>query len=218
MGRPARLAHYVAQMMHESSRFRYDREIWGPTPAQKRYDTRTDLGNSPEKDGDGKKYSGRTVIQITGKSNYKQFTSWCRKLDSGAPDFVGNPELVNTDPWEGLGPLWYWSTRKLNAPADKNLLEKVTRKINGGTNGLADRYQCYDRAALVLLGYSPTDVRSFQEAHGLKPDNISGLNTRAALHTALQQLPDLSVDALRTTSVWGVLFDIIAKLLKGLSK
>ena len=60
MDRPHRLTQYFAQLMHESGDFRYDREIWGPTAAQQRYDTRTDLGNTPEKDGDGYRYRGRT--------------------------------------------------------------------------------------------------------------------------------------------------------------
>ncbi|PND23933.1 hypothetical protein CN933_29770 [Sinorhizobium sp. M4_45] len=65
MDRPHRLAQYLAQLMHESGDFRYDREIWGPTPAQQRYDTRTDLGNPPGKDGDGYLYRGRTGMQLT---------------------------------------------------------------------------------------------------------------------------------------------------------
>jgi putative chitinase len=56
LDRPHRLAQLVSQITHESGDFRYDREIWGPTPAHARYDTRADLGNTPALDGDGKKY------------------------------------------------------------------------------------------------------------------------------------------------------------------
>ncbi|MCO6426345.1 hypothetical protein ACVMB3_004514 [Sinorhizobium meliloti] len=91
----------------------YDREIWGPMPAQQRYDTRTDLGNKPEKDGDGYLYLGRTGMQLTGKDNYRQFRNWCRAAGLDCPDFVKNPDAVNTDPWEGLVPLFYWDTRDL---------------------------------------------------------------------------------------------------------
>ena len=185
LDKPHRVAQYVGQMMHESARFRHDREIWGPTPAQKRYDTRTDLGNSPEVDGDGKKYSGKTAIQITGKSNYLQFTRWARKLDPSAPDFVEEPEAANTDPWEGLGPIWYWSTRKLNTWADKGDRRAVTKKINGGYNGMSDRNVCIDRASLVLLGYSPSDIRGFQAGNGLIADGDSGKKTRAMMHKLL---------------------------------
>lgn len=188
---PHRLAHYLAQIMHEAGEFVHDREIWGPTDAQKRYDTRTDLGNTPEIDGDGELYKGRTAIQVTGRSNYQQFTAWARKLDRSAPDFVANPELVNTSPWEGLAPIWYWDTRKLNKFADANDIEMVTRRINGGTNGHDDRVRLYTRAGLVLAGFDADDVAGFQrearEAGWLPkdPDQIDGVpgpKTRAAIH------------------------------------
>ena len=115
LDKPHRQAHLLAQLMHESGNFQFDQEIWGPTPAQARYDTRTDRGNTPEKDGDGYLYRGRAGIQITGKANYAAFRDWCRKNKWSAPDFVAKPDLVNTDPWEGLVPLWYWSTRNLMA-------------------------------------------------------------------------------------------------------
>ena len=185
LDKPHRLAQYIGQMMHESARFRHDREIWGPTPAQKRYDTRTDLGNSPEADGDGKKYSGKTAIQITGKSNYRQFTRWARVLDPLAPDFVVDPDAANTDPWEGLGPIWYWDTRNLNVWADKGDRRAVTKKINGGYNGMSDRNTCIDRASLVLLGYAPDDIRGFQSENGLDVDGESGKNTRTRMHKLL---------------------------------
>lgn len=194
-----RLAHYVAQLAHESGAFRYDREVWGPTPAQLRYDTRTDLGNTPEKDGDGKRNAGRGPLQITGGDNLRAFTAWVRKnVDPKAPDFFASPDLINTDPWEGLGPIWYWHTRKLNAYADNNDIEMITRLINGGLNGFADRLHWYTRTALVLAGYAPTDIAGFQEVAqraGLLPkdepnqksqvDGVAGPKTRAALHMML---------------------------------
>ena len=185
LDKPHRLAQYVGQMMHESARFRYDRELWGPTPAQKRYDTRTDIGNSPELDGDGFIYRGRTAIQITGKYNYRQFTDWAYKLDTSAPDFEADPDAANTDPWEGLGPIWYWDTRDLNTYADKGNRRAVTKKINGGYNGMADRDKCIDRASLVLLGYAPNDIRGFQSGSGLIADGVTGKKTRAAMHKLL---------------------------------
>ena len=161
---PHRLAQYVAQVAHETARFRYDREVWDGKGAQARYDTRTDLGNTPERDGDGFKYRGRTGIQITGKANYQQFTDWARRLDPSSPDFVADPDAANTDPWEGLGPIWYWDSRSLNRHADTGNNEMVTRRINGGLND---------------------DVRGFQMARGLAVDGVSGPMTRAAMHSAL---------------------------------
>jgi putative chitinase len=200
-----RLAHYIPQLAHESGAFRYDREVWGPTPAQARYDQRTDLGNTPEIDGDGKRNAGRGPIQITGGHNLREFTEWVRRfVDRDAPDFFANPELINTDPWEGLGPIWYWMTRDLNRYADANDIEMVTQKINGGFNGLADRLHWYTRTALVLLGFDPNDVKGFQRQAQLagrlpsdpaQVDGVAGPKTRAALHLALVALSDVPVHA-----------------------
>lgn len=186
-----RLAQFLPQLLHESADFRYDREIWGPTPAQTRYDTRIDLGNTAAADGDGKLYMGRTGIQITGKANYQAFRDWCRaKINPQAPDFVARPDLVNSDPWEGLGPFWYWDVgnperKSLNRYADAGNAEMITRRINGGLNGYDDRLDYLTRTSLVLLGYQPTAVKMFQGDYGLTPDGITGPATRAALHAAL---------------------------------
>ena len=196
LDRPHRLAHFIAQVGHESGGFRFDREVWGPTPAQKRYDTRTDLGNTPEADGDGQKNAGRGPIQLTGGGNILRFESWCRARGYEPPDLSGNPDLINTDPWEGLSAFWYWSVgnptgKSLNAYADENIIEQITKKINGGLNGFEDRLRYYTRAALVLLGYKPDQVRAFQTKAFTDPKEIDGdpgPKTRAKLHLALVEM------------------------------
>lgn len=197
LDRPHRLAHFLAQLLHESGSLRHDREVWGPTPQQRKYDTgrlARQLGNTPAPDGDGRRYRGRTAGMITGRANYAAFTAWARRLDAGAPDFVKEPEKANTDPWEGLGPLWYWDAgnpegRSLNRYADDNNIEMITRRINGGMNGFADRVDAYVRAALVLLGYSTgrEALRRFQREHPQagEADGVAGARTRMALHGAL---------------------------------
>ncbi|MDQ0558676.1 putative chitinase [Rhizobium mesoamericanum] len=192
MDRPHRAVQFYAQIMHESGDFRYDREVWGPTAAQNSYDTRADLGNTPALDGDGKIYMGRTAMQITGKANYRAFTDWCQSHAMNSPDFVRNPDAVNTDPWEGLGPLWFWDTNGLNKFADQGDIEMITRRINGGINGLADRVDHYVRLSLVVLGYKPDGIRQFQATSGLAVDGEAGPRTRAELHKALLALSGAS--------------------------
>lgn len=188
LNQPHRLAQFLAQIMHESGEFRFDREVWGPTPAQKRYEGRKDLGNLQP--GDGARFKGHTAMQITGRANTKAFRDWCRKhVDATCPDFLKHPELMNTDPWEGLGPIWYWDTRGLNRLADQGDVENITERINGGLNGYADRVTLLGRASLVLLGYAPDAVKKFQSDHGLELiDGKPGPKTRAAMHVALVAL------------------------------
>lgn len=189
--RPHRLAMYLGQLAHESAGWKFDREIWGPTAAQKRYEGRKDLGNTQP--GDGSRFRGRGPIQITGRHNYGEFTAWARKMDRDAPDFVADPDAVNTDPWEGLGPIWYWDTRNINTMADRGDFETVTRRINGGLNGYADRQMRYARAALILMGRKPNDVRGYQSAVGLTADGIAGPKTLASMHKTLASMPPVEL-------------------------
>ncbi|WP_275024075.1 glycoside hydrolase family 19 protein [Pseudomonas syringae group genomosp. 3] len=128
---PLRIAAFIAQVGHESGQLRYVREIWGPTPQQLGYEGRKDLGNTVA--GDGSKYRGRGLIQITGRANYAE----CG--EALGLDLIHHPELLEQPEHATMSAAWYWSSRGLNSLADKGDFLQITRRINGGTNGLADR-------------------------------------------------------------------------------
>lgn len=184
--KPHQLAHVLAQVMHESGGLQFDREIWGPTAAQKRYEGRQDLGNTQK--GDGSKFRGYGPIQVTGRANTTSFRDWCRKRGLNPPDFVAKPDLIATSPWAGWSVVWYWETRGLNKYADINDIEMITRRVNGGLNGYEDRLSYYDRAALVLLGRNPDGILDFQAKAGIRVDGTSGPQTRAEMHRQLVAL------------------------------
>lgn len=143
-----RICHFMAQIAHESDSFRAIEEYASGAA----YDTgrlATRLGNTPEADGDGQRYKGRGPIQITGLDNYKTFLAWCRKRYPDCPDFVRYPERVGEFPWAFLAAVWYWDTRKLNTYADKNDIRSITKRINGGYNGLADRRAKFRKAVAI---------------------------------------------------------------------
>lgn len=127
MDSPLRLAHFLAQVGHESGSFKYMEEIASGSA----YEGRADLGNTAP--GDGVKFKGRGPIQITGRANYRFFG---RQIGI---DLERRPEIA-AYPSIGLHlACAYWGNRNLNGLAEKDLLEDITRKINGGLNGLADR-------------------------------------------------------------------------------
>ena len=145
LNEPAVLAQFLAQVMHESGGLRYVREIWGPTKAQKGYEGRKDLGNTMA--GDGKRYKGRGLIQITGRNNYRS----CSIALYGAPDvLLGKPEMLESVIPACRSAGWFWQSSKLNALADENDFTRITLRINGGQNGAADRQIHYQRACEVL--------------------------------------------------------------------
>jgi putative chitinase len=122
-----RLAHFMAQVIHESGGFRYMEELASGAA----YEGRADLGNVAP--GDGTRYKGRGPIQITGRANYRTFGQ------AIGIDIENHPEICAI-PSIGLHlALEYWKSRNLNALADADDVVGITRKINGGTNGLDDR-------------------------------------------------------------------------------
>lgn len=145
---PVRLAAFLAQTGHESGAGRYVAEIWGPTPAQTRYEGRADLGNLQP--GDGKRYKGRGLIQTTGRANYVRLRDRLRAAGVDCPDFEAEPEQLEHPRWAALSAADYWDMRQINAAADAGDFERVTRLVNGGLNGLNDRCARWERAKQAL--------------------------------------------------------------------
>ena len=141
-----RIAAFIAQIGHESGQFRYVREL-GNDQYLSKYDTGTlakRLGNTPEADGDGQKYRGRGLIQITGRANYMM----CG--EALALDLINHPELLEKPQHACMSAAWFWASRGLNTLADAGQFDSITRRINGGQNGAADRQALYARALKVL--------------------------------------------------------------------
>ena len=143
-----RMAAFIAQVGHESGQFLYVRELGGDQYLSK-YDTGSlakRLGNTPEADGDGQKYRGRGLTQITGHDNYLA----CSKALFGDDRLLRAPELLEQAEWAAKSAAWFWNSRNLTALADAGDFKGITRRINGGTNGLAERQSFYTAALKVL--------------------------------------------------------------------
>ncbi|WP_122543980.1 glycoside hydrolase family 19 protein [Pseudomonas viridiflava] len=141
-----RIAAFLAHVGHESGHLRYVRELGGSAYLSK-YDTgklAERLGNTPEADGDGQRYRGRGLIQITGRANYAE----CG--EALGLDLIHHPELLEQPEHAAMSAAWYWSSRGLNSLADMRDIRTITRRINGGTNGLAEREAIYERALAVV--------------------------------------------------------------------
>lgn len=149
---PRRISHFIAQCAHETGGYRFFVEKGsgdGPDPDPwddylQRYDFRKDLGNS--KGGDGARYRGRGDIQITGYINYARYGKRIGVDLINQPQRAAEPEIAAE-----IACL-YWSDRNLNTYADVDDIRTITRKINGGYNGLADRERYYQRGR-ELWGY-----------------------------------------------------------------
>jgi putative chitinase len=138
---PVRQAAFLAQIAHETGEFRWFREL-GSDAYFQRYQGRADLGNTQP--GDGVRFKGRGFIQITGRTNYQ------RAGEALGIDLIDNPQLAETPAVGARIAAWYWQTHDLNREADQGDFVTITRRINGGLNGLADRLAYYGRAKRVL--------------------------------------------------------------------
>ena len=131
---------FLAQIGHESGQLKWLEEL----ASGKAYEGRLDLGNTQI--GDGVKYKGRGVIQITGRHNYEQCA-----LDLGLP-LVEKPELLKQLPHCVLAAGWFWKKNKLNSYCDSGDFIALTKKINGGLNGIEDRTLLLKRAIEAIPG------------------------------------------------------------------
>lgn len=136
---PLRLAHFMGQCAHESGGFRYMEEIASGAA----YEGRKDLGNIVA--GDGRRFKGRGPIQLTGRANYRTYG---RAIGI---DLESHPEIVAHPSLGLLVGCKYWADHGLNALADADDLMRITRKINGGTNGLSDRRVLTAKAKELIL-------------------------------------------------------------------
>lgn len=139
---PARQAAFLAQVGHESGGLHWLVEIWGPTPTQARYETRYDLGNVAP--GDGFKYRGRGLIQLTGRGNYQK----CG--DALGVDLVSDPEKLGEPGLASRSAAWFWKEHGCNELADAGEFEAITRRINGGLTGYPERLALWEAAKAVI--------------------------------------------------------------------
>lgn len=140
-----RCAHFLAQVAHESGELRYNTEI----ASGKAYDTgrlAIALGNTPEADGDGQKYKGRGLIQLTGTNNYRRFNTYIHDVLKEDVDVLRYPEKVAEPRFAVMTACWFFKTSGCLALADKDDVRAVTKRVNGGYNGLQSRQAYLARA------------------------------------------------------------------------
>lgn len=164
-----RLAHFWAQLHHESNLkpisenlnysqnalIRVFKKYFPTTYAASRYARKPKeiankvyanrMGNGDQSSGDGWRYRGRGFIQLTGKNNYRALSQ------ATGVDYLSNPDWLLKEPDAMIAALWFWNTERLNKYADADNLEQLTRRINGGYNGLQHRKELTDYYKKVFI-------------------------------------------------------------------
>jgi putative chitinase len=214
---PLRLCHFMAQLAHESAHFRVTLEF----ASGRAYEGREDLGNTQP--GDGPRYRGRGLIQTTGRANYREARDDIRKMDPSAPDFEAEPVKLEELPWALLSAISYWRRRNINRFADRDDVVAVTKRINGGTNGLADRRRYLAKAKSIWIGGdspaagNPTlrvgdngeDVEDLQmelaeAGYAVSVDGDFGAHTKEAVED-FQEAHGLKADGVVDAKTWAAL-------------
>lgn len=149
IGTALRAGAFLAQIGWESTYLKYTAEIWGPTAAQLGYEGRADLGNTQP--GDGSRFRGHGLLQVTGRANHAAARDHLRaKFGARVPDFEVHPDTLAEYEWAALSAGEFWARHGLNALADAGDIEQLTRRINGGTSGLAQRIALWEKAKGVF--------------------------------------------------------------------
>lgn len=189
-----RICHFFAQAAHESAHFQTLSEYADGSA----YEGRADLGNSQS--GDGRRYKGRGIFQLTGRANYRLFGKQI------GLDLENNPELAENAEVSVLTALEYWKNKHFNEYADDNNIDLITYRINGGYNGLAERKQylqsmrslIHENLDTIKKGDNGPEVKQIQEmliSHGYKlvADGIFGPGTQSVLKKFQQSCYGLEV-------------------------
>lgn len=198
-----RLCHFLAQVAHETAGFATLIERGTPAYFARLYGARRDLGNLGV--SDGARYRGRGLIQLTGRTNYQRYGVRLGLDLEGRPELAARPDVSLRIACE------YWRQAGLNRLADANDIRAITRTINGGGRGLAERRRYFERALGIFTQQAPTPRRGLLRAgdrglavrrlqrrlrahgHDLVIDGLFGRATKNAL-MAFQQAHGLSVD------------------------
>jgi len=186
-----RLAHFLAQIAHESDHFRTLEEYASGAA----YEGRRDLGNVVR--GDGRRYKGRGAIQLTGRFNYRKFGKIL------GVNLEENPELAATPEISVLTALEYWKQRKLNDWADEDNGKQITRLINGGYNGLKDRLEKVERAKRALrdieiIDVVPVKIETSKVTSAPAPKTVKKAETKP---TKRQDIPTDAIDVPASNSL-----------------
>jgi putative chitinase len=147
-----RLCHFLAQAAHETAGFKTLVEYGGEAYFRRRYGHRRDIGN--RETADGPRYRGRGIFQLTGRANYRRYGAYL------GLDLENNPRLAARPENSLRIAAEYWRRNGLNRLADANDLRSITKRINGGTFGLASRRRYFAQAMAIWSGVSGAPRRA----------------------------------------------------------
>ncbi|MBC1196339.1 hypothetical protein H0901_14010 [Microcystis aeruginosa BLCCF158] len=152
-----RVRHFLSQTAHESGGLRWMEELASGSA----YEGRRDLGNTSR--GDGRKYKGAGVIQLTGRHNYQKFADFIKDQNV----MQGHSYVAQVYPFTSAG--FWWKNNNMNALCDRGgTVKEVTKRVNGGYNGLSDRQRYYDKACQVIKQLPSTSLHT--EELAAKPE------------------------------------------------